>query len=120
MSGLKRTITVEEYSGDATDLRNVLDSLPRRIRGRMDIMADVIEACTNGVLRTNIMYRANLSHEQLLIYLGKAKERGLIREDVGSGKYGETRYFATEDGRKYLTLLRSAQRMMYMPLTAQG
>jgi predicted transcriptional regulator len=116
----KKTIVVEEYAGDSAEMREVLDNLPRRIRGRLDIMAYIVEACTNGLLKTGIMYRTNLSHEQLTTYLTRALERGLVEiKVVGEGKFAETKYFATEEGRKYLSLTRHLQKMLYVPRTLQ-
>jgi predicted transcriptional regulator len=38
-------------------------------RGKIQIMGDILALATSGVKKTHIMYRANLSYEQLYLYL---------------------------------------------------
>ena len=46
-------------------------------RGKIQIMGDVLALATSGIKKTHIMYRANLSYEQVHLYLGE-----LNREEV--------------------------------------
>jgi predicted transcriptional regulator len=52
----------------------------RKRRDRLYIMAEVLEIAKNGCLKTQIMYRANLSFAQLNEYLGFLLEVGLLKE----------------------------------------
>jgi len=53
----------------------------RKRRDRLYIMAEVLEIARNGCLKTQIMYRANLSFSQLNDYLGFLLEVGLLKEN---------------------------------------
>ena len=68
-------------------------------RGRIEIMADILSLSTTGMRKTHIMYRANLSYEQILYYLGELLSKALMVEDV-SGTH--TVYRTTEKGREFL------------------
>lgn len=50
---------------------NVESSYSRRIRKRsdIDIMASILNEAHKGARKTRIMYRCNLSHRQLQVYL---------------------------------------------------
>lgn len=51
----------------------------RSHRGRFDIIADILSASSKeGVRKTHIMYRCNLSFKQLKSYLGFLIEKGLL------------------------------------------
>jgi predicted transcriptional regulator len=68
-------------------------------RGKIEIMADVLSLSTAGIKKTHIMYRANLSYEQILYYLGELMGKGLIGQDVDDGALV---YRTTEKGREFL------------------
>jgi predicted transcriptional regulator len=62
-------------------------------------MADLLNAMGEGAKKTNIMYKCNLSHGQLNLYLELLQEIDLATsESVG----GKTIYTATSKGREYL------------------
>jgi len=65
----------------------------RKRRDRLGIMAEILEIAKHGCLKTQIMYRANLSFAQLNEYLGVLLEVGLLRETNEDGKrvYNMTR-----------------------------
>ena len=71
----------------------------RHFRGRMEITADIVRLCLEGTRKTAVMYKCNLSYEQLNRYLKEVQERGLIEKDVINGKGF---YKATPKGRDYL------------------
>jgi len=58
----------------------------RKRRDRLYIMAEVLEIARNGCLKTQIMYRANLSFAQLNDYLGFLLEVGLLKESSENRK----------------------------------
>jgi predicted transcriptional regulator len=68
-------------------------------RGKIEIMADVLALSTSGIKKTHIMYKANLSYEQILYYLNQLLGKGLIAQDVSDGALV---YRTTEKGREFL------------------
>jgi len=59
----------------------------RKRRDRLGIMAEVLEIAKNGCLKTQIMYRANLSFAQLNEYLSFLLEVVLLKETNEDGKH---------------------------------
>ncbi|MDP9197269.1 MAG: winged helix-turn-helix domain-containing protein [Thermoproteota archaeon] len=68
-------------------------------RGKVEIMADVVNLCTSGIKKTHIMYKGNLSYEQINRYLLELLKKDCIQQDVDEGT---TVYRATERGRLFL------------------
>lgn len=68
-------------------------------RGKIEIMADVLSLSTAGIKKTHIMYRANLSYEQIIHYLSQLLGKGLLMQDVSEGSLV---YRTTEKGREFL------------------
>ena len=62
-------------------------------------MGDVLALATSGVKKTHIMYRANLSYEQLYLYLRELITKRLIVQDASSDG---VLYRTTEKGREFL------------------
>jgi predicted transcriptional regulator len=69
-------------------------------RGKIQIMGDVLALGTSGIKKTHIMYRANLSYEQVHLYLGDLIGKRLIIQDVSSSD--GVVYRTTEKGREFL------------------
>ena len=69
-------------------------------RGKIQIMGDVLALATSGIKKTHIMYRANLSYEQVHLYLGELIGKRLISQDVSSPD--GVVYRTTEKGREFL------------------
>jgi predicted transcriptional regulator len=69
-------------------------------RGKIQIMGDVLALGTSGIKKTHIMYRANLSYEQVHLYLGELIGKRLIAQDVSSSD--GVIYRTTEKGREFL------------------
>ena len=58
-----------------------------RHRGRLDIIADILDASFGGVKKTYLMYRCNLSFKQLKYYLALLLNKKLlqvVRDDKAS------------------------------------
>ena len=68
-------------------------------RGKIQIMGDVLALATSGIKKTHIMYRANLSYEQVYLYLGDLIGKRLIVRDVSPDGVV---YRTTEKGREFL------------------
>lgn len=52
-----------------------------RYRSRLEIIATVLSAVSDGAKKTQIMYQANLSYTLLIRYLKDVLEAGLVRSD---------------------------------------
>ena len=72
---------------------------PHKRRDRLHIMAQIIEITKDGSLKTQIMYKANLSFAQLNEYLTFLREMKLIEIAVNEDK---SIYRATHKGFEYL------------------
>jgi len=81
------------------DLNNAM-SERKNNRGKIEIMADVLSLSTAGIKKTHIMYKANLSYEQILHYLNQLLGKGLIAQDISDGSLV---YRTTERGREFLS-----------------
>jgi len=68
-------------------------------RGKIQIMGDVLALATAGIKKTHIMYRANMSYEQVLLYLSELVERRFIAQDVSQDGVV---YSTTDKGREFL------------------
>ena len=62
-------------------------------------MGDVLALGTSGIRKTHIMYKANLSYEQVHLYLGELIEKRLIAQNVSPDG---VIYRTTEKGREFL------------------
>ena len=62
-------------------------------------MADIIEIAKEGTLKTQIMYKANLSFTQLNEYLAFMLNNNLITTTIFDGREG---YVVTEQGLDFL------------------
>ena len=71
----------------------------RKRRDRLYIIAEILEIAKGGSLKTQIMYRANLSFAQLNEYLNFLLKRELLKKNTGDRK---TFYKTTSKGVKYL------------------
>jgi len=58
-------------------------------RGRHDIVMEILKIARNGAKKTNIMYKARLSHTQLEKYLNALRKEGFINEESGVWKTTE-------------------------------
>ena len=68
-------------------------------RGKIQIMGDVLALGTSGIRKTHIMYKANLSYEQVHLYLEELIGKRLISQDVTPDG---VIYRTTENGREFL------------------
>jgi predicted transcriptional regulator len=71
-------------------------------RGRLDIIADILDASFGGVKKTYLMYRCNLSFKQLKYYLKFLLNKRLLHvvaDDKGSNP---GLFEITDKGKKFL------------------
>ena len=54
-------------------------------RGKIQIMADIVDLCKAGIRKTHIMYKGNLSYEQINRYLYELLEKELITQNLDDG-----------------------------------
>jgi predicted transcriptional regulator len=69
-------------------------------RGKIQIIGDILSLATSGINKTHIMYKANLSYEQVYLYLEELISKSLIEQAVSAeGVVFRT----TEKGRDFLS-----------------
>ena len=76
-----------------------LSSTKHRRRDKLCIMADIIEIAREGALKTQIMYKANLSFTQLNNYISFLLSNNLIAPAIYDGREG---YMVTAQGLDFL------------------
>ena len=76
----------------------LIDSSPKR-RDKLVIMAEIMAISQNGALKTQIMYKANLSFAQLTQYLQFLSHTSLLEKSANNGK---EIYKATKKGKDFL------------------
>jgi len=90
-------------------LTNDLFEDPRKRRDRLYIMAEVLEVTIEGVLKTQVMYKANLSFAQLNEYLKLLLDLKLLETYNSNGK---TFYKTTPKGLRYLQSYREIRELL--------
>jgi len=87
---------------------------PRRIRKRsdIDVMASVLKEAHEGARKTRIMYRCNLSHMQLQVYLKLLLGMGFLvsNSEKDSSELGF--FKTTAKGLKFLDAYRTLKALM--------
>ncbi|UCE97006.1 MAG: DUF4364 domain-containing protein [Candidatus Bathyarchaeota archaeon] len=72
---------------------------PRRRRDRLFIIAEILDIAKDGALKTQIMYKANLSYAQLTTYLKLLLETHMLEIIENKGK---KIYKTTKKGVEYM------------------
>ncbi len=71
-------------------------------RTKLDIVYDMLHAIEDKggkIIPTHLLYKSNLSHQRMKLYLEELKQRNLLMET----HHKEKTYFElTDDGRKFL------------------
>lgn len=81
----------------------------QRRRDQLSIIANILDIAKEGALKTQIMYRANLSFTQLNDYLRFLLETDFLTQSVFEGKEG---YITTIKGLGYLRKHRELIKMV--------
>lgn len=71
-------------------------------RSKLDIVYDMLRAIEDKggrIIPTHLLYKSNLSHQRMKLYLDELKQRNLIAETSAKGK----KFFElTDEGRKFV------------------
>ena len=88
------------------DLSNsfLVDQMDRK-RSRLETIYTILTLALSGIRKTHIMYRANLSHQQLNKYLDLLLEKELL-------EIQESRYFTTQRGIAFRTTFEDLQSIL--------
>ena len=73
-----------------------------RKRSEIDIMASILSEARKGARKTRIMYRCNLSHRQLQVYLKLLLDMRLLMSVSEEGDRKTNYYETTTRGRNFL------------------
>ncbi len=71
-------------------------------RTKLDIVYDMLHAIEDKggkIIPTHLLYKSNLSHQRMKLYLEELKQRNLL---VESHQKDKTYFELTDDGRKFL------------------
>lgn len=71
-------------------------------RDRSAIVANILNVASKGARKTRIMYKANLSYQQLLEYLKLLVDMGLLEEKILENEQNPKVYVTTERGKEFL------------------
>jgi predicted transcriptional regulator len=93
----------------------------RQHRSRLRIINDILTVAKHGARKTHIMYRANLSYDQLNEYLTFLLDNGLIEKAADSEYDGAVVYKVSDKGRLFLERYAQLQEILVQrPGTAKG
>jgi predicted transcriptional regulator len=86
-------------------------SIYLRKRSDIDIIADILIEAKEDTLKTHIMYKCNLSHRQLGIYLNLLLETGLLKSHLN--EENNARYYEiTSKGLEFLKIYSKLKDLM--------
>jgi len=71
-------------------------------RAKIDIIYDMLKAIEEKggrIIPTHLLYKSNLSHQRMKLYLDELMQKKLIIEETKAEK---TIYIITDEGRKFL------------------
>lgn len=81
-------------------------------RGRLDIIADILNASVGGVKKTHLMFQCNLSFRQMKSYSHFLVRQGFLRVAVEQHNSNNGSFEATAKGKQYLKVYRSLKSLM--------
>jgi predicted transcriptional regulator len=81
-------------------------------RGRLDIIANILNSSVDGAKKTQLMYKCNMSFKQLEAYLSLLTEKKLIHERVHNGSKDPIVYEITEKGHSFLRFYSSLKTLL--------
>jgi len=93
----------------------------RKRRGRLELYADILEACLKESKVNEILLKANTSFNTFLSNAEVLIERGLLIETTNFDRDQRVRFFkTTEKGRKFLLLIQEARKLMGITRKRRG
>ena len=81
-------------------------------RGRLDIIASILNSAGKGVRKTAIMYKCNLSFRQLEIYLRFLEKKALLKAFLRRESPKQKVFETTKRGMDFLKAYRSLEALM--------
>jgi predicted transcriptional regulator len=81
-------------------------------RGNLDIIADILDASHNGVKKTFLMYRCNLSFKQLKTYSHFLLNNGLLHVVTEHDQPDYRLFEVTSKGKEFLRAYRGLKDLM--------
>jgi len=81
-------------------------------RGRLDIIADILEASYGGTRKTYLMYRCNMSFKQLRYYLDFLLTKELLYAFAESVDLDPSFFKITDKGREFLRAYNGLKSLM--------
>jgi predicted transcriptional regulator len=88
---------INHYQAELLVMPSANNNRKNSHRGRLDIIADILEVSRKKVRKTHLMYHCNLSFKQLEFYLTFLVERRLLSH-VG----GDEMFKITDKGERFL------------------
>ncbi len=73
----------------------------RGSRGYLEIIDSILSACTEGALKTHVMFKCNLNSSQVQQYLAYLVDSGLVEKERKAYS-SKTSYRTSERGRRYM------------------
>ena len=70
-------------------------------RGYLEIIHAILSVCTEGALKTHVMFKCNLNSSQVQQYLAYLVDRGLLEKERKAYS-SKTSYLTSERGRRYM------------------
>jgi predicted transcriptional regulator len=97
----------------ASEIRAKSNSSPWvRKRSDIDIMANILSEANKSTKKTRIMYRCNLSHSQLQIYLRILSDMGFLVSYLKEERSKLNYFRTTSKGFKFLDAYRALKSLM--------
>jgi len=86
-------------------------------RGWHDIITEILKTARDGEIKTHIMFKAGLSHNQVNRYLSFLVEKGLVENLTVKRKKSNTRlYRTTQKGVQLIEILESLRKLEGSPV----
>ncbi len=67
----------------------------------MEIVHSILSVCTDGALKTHVMFRCNLNSRQLHFYIESLLAKGLLEKERAPPS-AKVEYRTTQRGRRYI------------------
>ena len=81
-------------------------------RGRLDIIADILDASIGGVKKTHLMYHCNLSFRQMKSYSHFLVDRGFLQKAIRDPLVNNGCFEVTNKGKEFLKAYRGLKALM--------